>query len=44
MNFSLWMALAFAQSNKMSQLMMWPMWPYASALPRKPEPSVASRV
>ncbi|MGC3985867.1 MAG: hypothetical protein QM777_14755 [Pseudorhodoferax sp.] len=39
MNFSLWMALAFAQSQKMSQLMAWPLWPYAAGTPtKKPQP------
>lgn len=37
MNFSLWMALAFAQSQKMTQLMMWPMWPYAAVQSSKPQ-------
>lgn len=40
MNFSLWMAKAFAHSQQMTQLMM---WPYAALLLRKQKPETASR-
>lgn len=39
MNFSLWMALAYAQSERMGRLMLWPLWPYAAAA--KPRPQAA---
>lgn len=41
MNFSLWMALAFAQSQKMTQLMAWPLWPYTAALAHRPKAAPA---
>ncbi|WP_268245979.1 hypothetical protein [Pseudorhodoferax aquiterrae] len=39
MNFSLWMALAYAQSERMSRLMLWPLWPCAAAA--RPGPQAA---
>lgn len=42
MNFSLWMALAFAQSQKMAQLMAWPLWPYTAGLARQAKDAPAA--